>query len=282
MIKDVLKGKVRDGVLESISNGFDVIGDAAIIKLPTGLRRTEEKLVADAVMHENRHITRVFKKTGKTEGRERIPSLAWVAGKKDTLVKHKENGCSFAVDIKGVFFTPRLGSERKRVVAMVKPGETVLDMFCGVGPYTIPVAKKAHEVYAIDINPKAIELLKENLVRNKIRNVKTFRGDSKKLVPKLEAKFDRIIMNFPLAAESFLPYALKAAGKRTAVHMYTFLNTKEGYTAAVKTEEVKVKKLISKSFALESIIPIRAGEVAPFLVRECFDISVRSKKRGTL
>jgi tRNA (guanine37-N1)-methyltransferase len=107
---------------------------------------------------------------------------------------HKENGIRLKIDINKAYFSPRLQTERQRVIEQVKPGETVIDMFCGVGPYSIAIAKKAREVYAIDHNPAAIKLLKENIKLNKVTNVKALKGDALELIKTLP-KADRIIMN---------------------------------------------------------------------------------------
>ena len=258
--------------METKSGGFDIIGSAAIIKMPIGLKKKDERLLAKKILLNNKHVDRVFKKAGKIVGEERLAKLVWIYGKKDTLVLHKENGCSFYVDIKKVFFTPRLGSERLRISKLEKPGESILDMFCGVGPYSILLAKKANEVYSIDINRDAITLMKRNLRLNKIENVKTYRGDSKKIVKTLNKKFDRIIMNFPLAAKDFLSTALTVANKNCAIHLYGFLHTEKDYDSTVKAAIENIKSLMPKQAVINEINAVRAGEVAPYLIRECFDI----------
>lgn len=275
MFKELLKDHLNKKTIDEIGKSFDIIGSAIILKLPKGLDRKKSILVAKAVMEENKHIDRVFKKVGKTEGRERIPRLIWIAGKKDSLVLHKENGCSFYVDIKKVFFTPRLSSERLRILNLIKPEENVLDMFCGVGPYAIQIAKKAEEVYAIDINKNAIKLLEKNLKINKVENITTFRGDAKKIVRQIKKKFDRIIMNFPLGAKSFLEDALTMVKKTCVIHLYTFLSLKNGYENAVIGVNSEIKSILPKNYRITKIKPNKAGEVAPYLLRECLDIYLK-------
>ncbi|MCL5009398.1 MAG: methyltransferase [Candidatus Parvarchaeota archaeon] len=260
--------------------GFDLIGNVAIIKLSKSTSASTIKKSAYAIMKSNPNIKGVFEKVGRTEGERRISKIVWIAGEKEHVVLHKENGCAFYVDIKKVFFTPRLSSERLRITKLVKPNETVLDMFCGIGPYSIQIAKKANKVYAIDINPYAITYLKKNILLNKTNNIIVFKGDSKRVVERLSTKFDRIIMNFPVASYSFLDPALKVAGERCVIHLYTFINVKEGYLDAVKTAKKEIIQHIPKGIVSTKINHKRAGEVAPYIVRECFDIYLRNKKAG--
>jgi tRNA (guanine37-N1)-methyltransferase len=255
-------------------SGFDVIGNIAIIKPRSKLSATDARMIATDVMRKNKHITSVFKKVGRTEGEERVPKVVWVAGKKSSATLHKENGCVFYIDIKKVFFTPRLSSERLRISKSTKRNESVLDMFCGVGPYAIELAKTAKEIYAIDINHSAIEELKRNIYLNKVGNVHVFEGDSKKISWKLKKKFDRIIMNFPVGTYDFLPAAIKAAKKECIIHMYSFIDEKEGYDNSVSSSIKKIREIIDGAATVRRITAKRAGEVAPYMVRECFDIYV--------
>lgn len=258
----------------SIKTGFDAIGDAAIIKFPLDTKTAVKKRIALALMRENKHVTRVFEKIGKTEGEERVAKLGWLAGKKDSVVLHKENGCSFYVDIKKVYFSPRLGSERLRIRKMVKPRETVLDMFCGVGPYSIEIAKIAREVYAIDINKAATDLLKKNVLLNKLNNLKVINGDSKSAVKKLRSRFDRIIMNFPMGSKSFLRSALSVAADRCVIHYYFFANTSGGYKKRIREEVSSIKKLAGNRFSIRCHSR-NTGDVAPYLSRTCLDLHLR-------
>ncbi|MQK95284.1 methyltransferase, partial [Escherichia coli] len=92
--------------------------------------------------------------------------------------------CIFKLDISKVFFTPRLSAERIRIASMVKPGETICDLFAGVGPFSIIIAKKNPnvKVHACDINPDAYKYLVENIRLNKVEDrVKAYFGDARKL-----------------------------------------------------------------------------------------------------
>ena len=62
-----------------------------------------------------------------------------------------------------------MASERTRVInEYIKPGDVLLDMFCGIGPMAIKSAKdKGIRVLASDLNPDCYKYLRRNIVLNK-------------------------------------------------------------------------------------------------------------------
>jgi tRNA (guanine37-N1)-methyltransferase len=261
-------------IKKQLLHGFDIIGDAAIIKFSGKPTITQKKISAQKLMRDNKHIKRIFQKLGKTEGEERIAKLKWIAGEKTSLVLHKENGCTFYVDLKKVYFSPRLGSERLRIKNLIKKRETVLDMFSGVGPYAIEIAKIAKEVYAIDINKTAIALLNKNTKLNKLNNISVINGDSNKIIKKLNKKFDRIIMNFPVNPRKFIKSALSVAADKCTIHYYFFANTLYGHKKRIGEELSFIRGVLNGDFTLKSNSR-DTGEVAPYLSRVCLDLHLK-------
>lgn len=253
-----------------MKRGFDIIGDIAIVKFPEGTMAKKKKTEAAELMRKNKHITSVFEKYGKTEGEKRLPKIRWLLGSRKGITLHRENSCVFKVDVRRVFFTPRLGHERLRIVSLAGPNELVLDMFAGVGPYSIPLAKKVKEVHAVDINKYAVDLLKENASLNKVKNIKIAYGDARKVVPKIKTKFDRIIMNFPLDSISFLKVAKQAIKPKGTIHLYKFVNTRDEEDLKKTAQEIKDVLANTKV----RITPVKAGEIAPNITRVCFDIKL--------
>lgn len=255
-----------------VHRSFDVIGDIAVVNFGGKVKRSHAVEFAKRVILNNKHIKSVFMKVGKIEGEERKSKLRFLYGENRSLARHAENGCVFDVDVKKVFFTPRLSSERKRILKQVKKGEDVLDMFCGVGPFSIPIAKVANSVYAVDINKDAIRLLEKNTKLNRIDNIVPMCMDARKLPAKVKSKFDRIIMNLPAKAIDFLPYAVKMCKARCTIHLYSFVYLKDG-RKSVKDAEKEIRKKIV-GVKVKSIRSIKAGEVAPHMLRMCFDVVI--------
>src|SRR5437667_11869572 len=167
--------------------------------------------MAEAIMEVHSNVRSVFAKSGEVSGAERIRPLRYIAGENRTHTIHKEYGCLFEVDLSKAFFSPRLSTEHQRVVQMVEKGERVVDMFAGVGPFSILIAKKVGDVRmdAIDANPQAIELLQENVRANKVEvKVHVHLGDAREVIRKeLNQLASPLIMTHPSAPKDFLKEA---------------------------------------------------------------------------
>jgi tRNA (guanine37-N1)-methyltransferase len=190
---------------------FEVVGDIAV--LTEEVDQSQEAAVANAIMALHRNITVVAKRVSAVEGVFRTRRLGNIAGEHRTETLHTENACRFLLDLETVYFNPRLAGERRRVASQAaqtdKP-ENVVDMFAGVGPFAIQIAKRAPQshVTAIDINPEAIRYLNANMKLNRVENVDAVLGDIKEIYTRFNNTADRIIMNLPKSAFLFLREAL--------------------------------------------------------------------------
>ncbi|MEK6978281.1 MAG: class I SAM-dependent methyltransferase family protein, partial [Candidatus Hydrothermarchaeota archaeon] len=154
-----------------------------------------------------------------------------LAGEERGVAVHLEHGCQYKMDIRKVYFSPRLGYERRRVLERVDKGETVVDLFAGVGPFSIPLAKyRGAKVYAVDINPAAVDYLRENVRLNKVEGlVVPLLGDCRAVTPRGVA--DRVIMNLPKRSLEFLDVALGALKGGGIIHLYAIAPQEDLYTA---------------------------------------------------
>ncbi|CAD5244228.1 tRNA (guanine(37)-N1)-methyltransferase Trm5b [Thermococcus camini] len=211
--------EVPENVRPLLPSSFDIIGDVAIIELPEELM-SYGKVIGEAILKVHRHIKAVFAKGSKVSGEYRVRELVHLAGRRRTETLHRENGIRLKLDVARVYFSPRLATERMRIFEKTRPGEIIFDMFAGVGPYAVLLAKKAKLVFACDINPWAIRYLEENIRLNKANNVVPILGDVRKIAGKLEA--DRVIMNLPKFADRFLREAMLSVKPGGIVHYYGF------------------------------------------------------------
>lgn len=223
--------------IESIA--IDIIGDIALIKLKDE-RYAED--VADAIMEANEHVKVVCLDRGVKED-FRIRNIEIIAGENRTETMHIEYGIKIKLDISKVYFSPRLSAERMRVAKQVKENEIVIDMFAGVAPFSLLIAKysKPKKIYAIDKNPYAIKYAKENVRINKINNIEVIEGDAKEILPNLP-NAHHIIMNLPHKSFEFLPVAIK---KGKILHYYEIIDRKkiEERLEEIKKFGVKIKNL---------------------------------------
>lgn len=211
--------EVPDEIKPLLPSSFDIIGDIAIIELPEELMEYG-KAIGEAILKVHRHIKAVFAKGSKVSGEYRVRELIHLAGEKRTETLHRENGIRLKLDVARVYYTPRLATERMRVFEKTQPGEIVFDMFAGVGPYSILLAKNAKLVFACDINPWAIMYLEENKKLNKTPNVVPILGDVRKVAGQIKA--DRVIMNLPKFADKFLKEAMMSVKSGGIIHYYGF------------------------------------------------------------
>ncbi|NJE26952.1 class I SAM-dependent methyltransferase family protein [Thermococcus sp. MV5] len=211
--------KVPQELLPLLPSSFDIIGEIAILELPDELT-PYGKNIGKAILQVHKHITAVFAKGSKVLGKYRVRELIHLAGEQKTETIHRENGIRLKLDVGKVYFSPRLATERMRIFKKVQRGEIVFDMFAGVGPYSILLAKKAKLIFACDINPWAIRYLEENKKLNKVKNVIPILGDVRKVAGQIKA--DRVIMNLPKFAHYFLEEAMVSVRREGIIHYYGF------------------------------------------------------------
>lgn len=202
---------------------FEVVGDIALIG------DGDEERVAAALMSTCRSIKTVLAPISDVEGEYRTRRFRHVAGEVRTTTIHKEHGLRYLVDLEGAYFTPRLGTERLRIAGLVNPGDVVLDMFAGVGPFSLLLARKGASVIAIDKNPVAVRCLRENARLNKIGHIEILEGDSAQIAGRYKSQADHVIMNLPHTASSFLLPAIQAAKTGGVVHYYCIASEDDLY-----------------------------------------------------
>ena len=265
-LEESLRGKLAAEELELVVKSFDIIGDIAILEIPKKLEK-EERLIAESLMNVNRNVKSVFKKLGPMEGVYRTRKLKFLAGERRTVTEYRENNCRFRLDVSKVYFTPRLSFERRRIAKQVRPGERILALFAGIGPFPIVIAKMQPKVkiHAIELNPDAFKYMQENTRLNRMQEVITpILGDVKDIIPK---KFvnsaDRILMPLPRGAEKFLGEAFLAAENNCIIHFYQFASEKNPFedTERLVTDEARISGRKAEIIAKRVVRPFAPGVV---------------------
>jgi len=226
---------------------YDVIGDIAIIKPTPGFQANATE-IAGKIVAANKHVRTVLRQATPVSGEYRTRALEWILGEKKTETVHREHGCQFKVDLAKVYFSPRLLYERIRVASKVAPNETVINMFAGVGCFSIIIAKysEASKVFSIDINPEAIRYMFENVLLNKVAGrVSTILGDSRAITElHLRAIADRVLMPLPAKAIAYLDAAIVALKPKCGnIHVYDFVHAKKTENPLQKTLDKIAPKL---------------------------------------
>jgi tRNA (guanine37-N1)-methyltransferase len=203
--------------LVSFDPTYERLGEVIIIDEDDDQRARD---LADAIVDSDIPAKSVLNRASKIRGEQRIRDWEVLAGEATEAV-HREYGCAFALDLESVYFSPRLATERHRVVEQVQTGEQAFDMFAGVGPFVIPVAKRGAKAVGVDINEDAIEYLRENAERNGVtERVTAIQGDVRDVAGDYEDWADRIVMNLPHSADEFLDTAVTLAAEECVLHYY--------------------------------------------------------------
>lgn len=221
-LKDYLKNKIDPEIIEEIKKSFDIIGEIVILEIPDEFDEYKYIIGEAALKFTKRKA--VYRKTSKIKGIIRTRELEYLAGEDNSVTIHREFGSRFKLDVKKVYFSPRLATERRRISKQVENNELIVDMFAGIGPFSISIAKE-HEVklFAVDINPDAYKYLKENIKLNKLEGtIIPLLGDVENVLNGLNVKADRIIMNLPGTAQAFLSTAIQSLKSGGIIHYYEF------------------------------------------------------------
>jgi len=248
-LKVLLRDKLTPEELRNLYKSYDIVGDIAVIRVHECLK-SKAAVVAEAIMKTHKRVKTVLLQTSPISGEFRLRDLEWVAGENKTETVHKEFGCLFKVDLKQVYFSPRLSYERRRIAELAKPNEVVVNLFAGVGCFSIIMAKfsKVAKVYSIDINPVAVQYMRENVLLNKVvGQVIPILGDAKEVVEKrLRSVADRVLMPLPEKAYEYLEQALIALKPLGGyIHYYTFEHATKD-ESPVKKAETKASERLRK------------------------------------
>jgi len=238
---------------KELIHSYDVIGDIIVIRLHPELESQKEQIAeAFHAFYPKVRTIVAIPLYSHTDALYRTRDLDVIWGDKRFETTHKESGCVFKVDLKHVFFSPRLSYERMRVAQKVAPGETIINLFSGVGCFSILIAKTQPKtkIYSVDVNPYAYEYMTENVTLNKTEGqVIPILGDARTELEKLEGVADRVLMPLPEEAYSFLPSAVKALNpdKVGVIHYYD-VSTGNRDDELFNTPFERVKEVLSSNF----------------------------------
>ncbi|MCF3653449.1 MAG: class I SAM-dependent methyltransferase family protein [Aigarchaeota archaeon] len=196
-LKDYLAQNIQGVPAEYLPSHAKLMDRVALVRLREevkGLKREIGNLILRFY-----NVRAVYLVRG-VEGVERRPRLELIAGEPIREVTHREYGCIFRLDIVRLMFCLGNSFERLRLAGLVSDGEIVVDMFAGIGQFTIPITVIANpeKVYAIEINPEAYAYLAENIRLNGVEDrAQPILGDCRRVAEEeLRGIADRVIMGY--------------------------------------------------------------------------------------
>lgn len=260
MLKEAVAGVLSEKEIAELYGAFDQIGNIIIIRMPDSLV-SKKKVIGEILLQRIKTAKSVFYQSSPVEGDFRTRNLELIAGEDNMETEYKEYGCRFKVNVQKAFFSPRLSTERNRIADLVVDGETIINMFGGIGMFSIIVAKKKKcTVYNIDINPYAIELCNQNIMLNKLKGkVESITGDATKIIEeRLSGKGDRILMLLPERSDEFLDSAIKASKKNAVIHYYCHIHSDKKNSVANLSKEhfMEVIKVKSEILGAKIVRPV--------------------------
>tara|TARA_B100000959_G_scaffold36036_1_gene34639 strand:+ start:264 stop:1103 length:840 start_codon:yes stop_codon:yes gene_type:complete len=239
MLKKALENILSDEDAKDLVSAFDQIGDIIIVRIPDSLI-SKKKIIGKALLEQVKTAKTVFHQSSPVEGDFRTRNLELIEGDEKTETEYRENGCRFIVDVEKAFFSPRLSTERERISNLVNDHDVIINMFGGVGMFSLLAAKKKScTVYNIDINPVASKLCEENIKLNKLKGkVISLNGDATKIIKEqLQDKADRVLMLLPERSDEFLDTAISSLKKNGVIHYYSHIHAEKKQDAPKLSEE---------------------------------------------
>ena len=224
---------------EKIPASPQIIGHVLLAKFPNATGK-EKKKIAKSWMELLPNVKTVGEIKG-ISGELRQPKISKILG--DSFITlHKEHGVLYKFDASKIMFSKGNHYERKRLLDQIKPGEIVIDMFAGIGYFSLGVAKHAKHVIAIEKNPLSFSYLLENIKLNKIKNITAINSDCREL--EMENIADRVLLGYFPKTKKFLPYAKRFSKKGAIVHYHNIYKKSELWDKPEK--ELKDLKIMSK------------------------------------
>lgn len=222
-----LEGKLNHDEMKKIPNGFQRVGDIIILNMEN--ISLDKELIGKKILEMFPNIRSVCAKVGGIKGEFREPQIELIAGENNTITTHTENNCKYRFDVKKIMFAKGNVIERMRIANLVEDNEVIVDMFAGIGYFSVPIGKLSNprKIYSIELNPLSFKFLEENLRINHIRNAVAFNEDCRKVIDKLVKKgikVDRVIMGYLPPPKEFLKWAFKIIKKNGILHYEDLVN----------------------------------------------------------
>ena len=203
-----------------LPSSYQIVGNIILIKLPNVKKLEQKKKIAQSLMTIFPYVKTVCEIVA-IKGELREPRVRVLAGD-GTETIHRESNILYRLDVSKIMFSKGNLFERQRLIKKIKEKETIIDMFAGIGYFSLGLAKfsTARRIISIEKNKIAYEYLKDNIKLNNIKKVKPIRGDCRRLAKDLKGKADRIIMGYLIDTEEYLPFALTMLKKKGIIHFH--------------------------------------------------------------
>ncbi|XXQ33641.1 tRNA (guanine(37)-N1)-methyltransferase [Plasmodiophora brassicae] len=222
-----------------VIRSFETIGHIAHVNLRDD-QLPYKHVIAQVLLDKHPNLRTVVNKVGQISNEYRVFDMEVIGGDANLDTEVSEHGSRFQFNFGEVYWNSRLQTEHRRLVDAFEEGCVIADMFCGVGPFAVPAARRRScTVHANDLNPRSVHYLKKNIALNGIDgSIIPYNLDARQFIEESRERqrtgeismFDHIIMNLPAMALEFLDVfrgAYAPDEKRPRIHVYCFTCAEE-------------------------------------------------------
>ena len=196
---------IPDEKKQYLPRKWELLGDVLLMKIPPEL---EEMKVTIAEAYAGELCAKTVLRDLGIQGDLREPNVELLFGT-ETETTHKENGILFKLDCARLMFSSGNVDERIRMASIAGEGEVVVDMFAGIGFFSLPMAvhSKPKRIYALELNPVAFDYLGQNIQLNQVEGIiNPVLGDNRDF--EFENIADRVVMGYLEDTHRYFPKAL--------------------------------------------------------------------------
>ena len=219
IITEQLSKELPNELIKILPNKWEKVGDVVTLVLPKELEKYKE-LIGEKYADILKCKT-VLSDIGGITGELREPNVEIIYGLKETETTHKENGICYKLDPQKVMFSSGNMDERIRMATISNKNEVVVDLFAGIGYFTLPIAvySRPEMIVSCEKNPVSFEYLKENITLNNVTDVvEPLLGDNRKIAPRFIS--DRVIMGYIGETKAFLETAINCLKENIGIIHY--------------------------------------------------------------
>ncbi|KYK34593.1 MAG: hypothetical protein AYK22_05125 [Thermoplasmatales archaeon SG8-52-3] len=270
-IKKSLSKEIPMNLVNLLPEKWEKIGNILTLNLPS-IFKDYKKIIGKRYAEVLKCKT-ILNDVGGIKGEFRVPNVELIYGSRNTETTHKENGIRFKLDPQKIMFSSGNMNERIRMTNISNKKETIVDLFAGIGYFTLPIAvySKPKKIFACEKNQIAFQYLNENIILNDVSSiVEPIEGDNRIVSPKNIA--NRVIMGYLKETEKFLPIAIDCLYNNTGIlHYHTKISDKKVPNAPMKIIENEVRK---KGCKAELLNYHHVKSYAPGVSHYVFDLKI--------